>query len=156
MARTKALFLSDIHLSSQERYDDTDFPCNYKPNIHTPRLTNFLGKYLSKNKSSLKDVVLLGDIFDTWACPAKEMPPTVDQIVLSNPEVITAFKRFITEGVRLLFVEGNHDHDTDSTKERIRQLIDGIIFQDMARINSFVAEYPIARISTDHPNGILV
>jgi UDP-2,3-diacylglucosamine pyrophosphatase LpxH len=127
MARSKALFLSDIHLSSQERYDDTEFPCHYKPTVHTPRLTKFLEKYLSKNKSSLKDIVLLGDIFDTWACPAQKAPPTVDQIVLSNSEVISAFRQVILEGVRLLFVEGNHDHDSDDTSERIRELIDGII-----------------------------
>ena len=99
MAKTKALFLSDIHLSSQERYNDTKFPCNYKPNIHTPRLTNFLRKYLGQNKSSLKDIVLLGDIFDTWACPAQKTPPTVEEIVLSNPEVITTYFDDLLEAV---------------------------------------------------------
>ncbi len=127
MARTKALFLSDFHLSSQERYDDPEFPHQYKPDMHTPRLTNFIKNYIDRNKQILKDVVLLGDIFDTWACPANTPPPTVDQIILSNPEVISAFGEIISDGVRLLFVEGNHDHDSDTARKKVRQLIDGIV-----------------------------
>ena len=127
MARTKALFLSDIHLSSQERYDDSEFPAKYKPDDHEARLVKFLERYLNQNKTKLKDVVLLGDIFDTWACPVHKTPPTVDQIVLSNPNVINAFKEVTSAGARLLFVEGNHDHDSDSTRERLKTLVDDII-----------------------------
>jgi UDP-2,3-diacylglucosamine pyrophosphatase LpxH len=127
MARTKALFLSDIHLSSQERYEDREFPAKYKREKHEARLIKFLERYLSQNRSKLKDVVLLGDIFDTWACPVQKTPPTVDQIVLSNPYVINAFNEITSAGARLLFVEGNHDHDSDSTRERLTSLIDDII-----------------------------
>lgn len=127
MARTKALFLSDIHLSSQARYDNTEFPTNYKPAAHTPRLIGFLTKYLAENKQKLKDVVLLGDIFDTWACPAKELPPKVEDIAAANQEVIAAFKTIMAEGIKLFFIEGNHDHDSDASRQKVADAIAGVI-----------------------------
>ncbi len=78
MAKTRSLFISDVHLSSQERYNDKDYPPLFSTaKKHDKRLTGFIDKFIltDAGKRTIKDVILLGDIFDLWTCPTHAKPP---------------------------------------------------------------------------------
>lgn len=111
MAKTKRFFISDIHLTSQDRYDDMEYRSWYKPPEHDPRLLGFLDNYVLGNVDNVKDVILLGDIFNTWMCPANVVPPTYEQIFKSNRNVLDKFQDIINRGINLFFIPGNHDFD---------------------------------------------
>lgn len=112
MERTKRIFISDIHLSSQQLYDDPKQPAWYQPNEHNPRLLGFFDDYvLKKEKNQIKDIILLGDVFNTWVCPANTTPPTYNQILKANKPVINKFKEIIKAGLNLFYINGNHDFD---------------------------------------------
>lgn len=113
MKKTKRFFISDIHLSSKSLYDDPNSPAWYKPDEHSPRLLGFLENTILAQKDKTKDVVLLGDIFNTWVCPAKVRPPTYNQIFTANRPIINLLKKMIRSGINIFFVNGNHDFDLD-------------------------------------------
>ncbi len=108
MARTQRYFLSDIHLSSQNLYDGGH--AWFKKNKHLDRLVNFIDRYILGN-SKVKDVILLGDIFDPWVCPADIKPPTYNEIFDANPEILAKFNEITADGIDLFYVNGNHDYD---------------------------------------------
>ncbi|MFC1714582.1 metallophosphoesterase [Candidatus Poribacteria bacterium] len=114
MARTKRIFISDIHLTSQERYDDEQYSSWYDPDIHGPRLLGFLDNYVLANAGGIKDVVLLGDIFNTWMCPCDMEPPTYAQIFQDNRIVMDKFKELTDNGINVFYSRGNHDFDLES------------------------------------------
>lgn len=124
MEKTKRIFISDIHLSSQQLYEDPKQPAWYKPDIHNPRLLGFLDSYVLKNKKQIKDLILLGDVFNTWVCPAKKAPPTYKQIFDANKPVLNKFKEILKAGISLFYVNGNHDFDLNSAV--IQKAIKGI------------------------------
>ena len=74
----KRIFISDIHLGDDARYRD-DVPerrARFIPSEHRDRLLNFLDKQIIAEKDNVKDLVLLGDVFDTWVCPFETDRPT--------------------------------------------------------------------------------
>jgi len=110
MAGTKRIFISDIHLSSKKRYNAEDEMrrARFKPEEHEKRLVNFLNKSVLEKEKEIKDLVLAGDIFDTWVCPPDEAPPTFKEIFDS-------------------YLPGNHDYSLK--KAAIQSEIPGVIFQ---------------------------
>lgn len=108
MAKTTRYFISDIHLSSKELYDGGY--SWFKMPDHQTRLITFINENILNN-SKVKDVVLLGDIFNTWVCPAHMTPPSYTEIFESNKKVMDTFKEITEAGVNLFFVNGNHDFD---------------------------------------------
>lgn len=82
----KKIFISDIHLSSKERYEDTEHPSWYIPTKHSKRLVNLLD-YIIENAAEIKDVILLGDMFDAWICPVDATPPTYEEIFNDNQDI---------------------------------------------------------------------
>jgi UDP-2,3-diacylglucosamine pyrophosphatase LpxH len=124
MAKTKRIFISDIHLSSQELYDDPKKPAWYNPSKHNSRLQGFLESYVLKNEKDIKDLILLGDVFNTWVCPAKKKPPTYTQIFAANKQVLDKFKKIIKAGIDIYYINGNHDFDL--TQETIQKAVKGI------------------------------
>ena len=111
---TKRIFLSDIHLSAQSLYTSGD--ARYKPAQHRPRLLNFIQNHILARANRIKDVVLLGDIFDTWTCPPDVEPPSYQQIFEDNPHEMQAFQAIIDAGIKLWYVHGNHDFDLNATE----------------------------------------
>lgn len=111
MEKSRRIFLSDIHLSSQKLYDDPKKRSWFKPSEHEARLLGFLDKYVLPNKAQIKDVILLGDVFNTWVCPARDVPPTYQEIFSANKAVLARFKDVIKGGMTLFYVNGNHDFD---------------------------------------------
>ena len=64
MAKTKRIFISDIHLSSQERYNAAEKMkrARFSPPKHKARLVNFLNKSILEKENEIKDLVLAGDL----------------------------------------------------------------------------------------------
>ncbi|UCD77269.1 MAG: metallophosphoesterase [Desulfobacterales bacterium] len=111
MAGTKRFFISDIHLSSEERYNvpEKSKRARFSPADHQQRLVNFLNKTILQKEAEIKDLVLVGDIFDDWVCPPDEAPPTFDEIFRSNPEIMDALRAIAKSKINLYYLPGNHD-----------------------------------------------
>jgi UDP-2,3-diacylglucosamine pyrophosphatase LpxH len=139
MEKTRRVFLSDIHLSSKEIYEHKDEISWFKPPIHEARLTGFLKNYVIKNKDQIKDVILLGDVFNTWVCPANKTPPTFDQIFSANREVLATFRAVIKAGIGLFYCNGNHDFDL--RRDVIETKVKGIHFIQYYRTGRIHAEH---------------
>ena len=121
MPRTKRYFISDVHLSSKKLYDNGY--SWFKLPHHQTRLINFIDETIL-GKSTVKDVVLLGDIFNTWACPAHIKPPSFEEIFDANEEILNKLRQIVEDGVNLFYVNGNHDFDLEG--EKVREAIRGI------------------------------
>ena len=139
MARTKRFFISDIHLSSQTLYDDPNKPAWFNPEKHGPRLISFLENNVLADKDNIKDLILLGDIFNTWVCPAKKPPPKFTEIFIANKPILNMFKKIIKNGINIFFVNGNHDFDLD--RETIEKAIPKIKMVNCYRTGRIYAEH---------------
>ncbi len=127
----KRVFISDIHLGDDARYMDPDPArrARFFPSKHRDRLLNFLDKQIMNEKDKVQELVLLGDVFDTWVCPFDELPPTYDSIFGSreNKPILEGFSRIAASNINLSYVHGNHDYDLTDT--RLQAAIPGIITQ---------------------------
>lgn len=98
---TKRIFVSDVHLG---RGAPTDW---FKP-AHTSKFQSALQHVLA-NSDTIKDLVLLGDIFDTWIVPVREKPDPVDVIATRHPEIIDVLKQCGDKLSNVFYLNGNHD-----------------------------------------------
>ncbi|WP_287169904.1 MULTISPECIES: metallophosphoesterase [unclassified Microcystis] len=106
MSKNKIIVLSDIHIG------DNSPTVWYQKSFHEPYLTAVLD-HVIKNASSIQELILLGDIFDFWTYPPDKRPPSFEQIIEQNPnilgpqgklsQVLTALEGQVT------YVRGNHD-----------------------------------------------
>ena len=115
MDRTKRIFISDIHLGDDARYSDPipDRRARFSPTEHGERLLNFLEKQILTAEDDVKDLILLGDVFDTWVCPFDAVPPTYASIFGSkaNKPILDSLRNIAKTNVNLYYVNGNHDYD---------------------------------------------
>ncbi len=109
MERTKRIFFSDVHLSSQELYDDEI--AWYKPKKHRKRFLSFITKQILRKAEGIKDVIINGDMFDNWVCPSDRVPPTYKEIFAANSEEIELLNKIPEHGISLFYSHGNHDFD---------------------------------------------
>lgn len=114
MAKTKRIFLSDIHLGTKQLYEKA--VARYNPDKHRTRLVNFIQNNVLAKADQMKDVVLLGDIFDTWTCLPDLEPPTYKKMFEDNPEEMQVFKGIVEKGINLFYVHGNHDFDLNPSE----------------------------------------
>lgn len=107
--RTKRIFISDIHIGINEKWSWFQ---NDSYEKHELRLISFLEWIYKQN--DVKDLVLLGDIFDTWVHPCDEEPITIDDI-FNEPSNVKIFDAINTicdgKKINVLYVNGNHDQD---------------------------------------------
>jgi UDP-2,3-diacylglucosamine pyrophosphatase LpxH len=118
MAEGKTLFISDIHLGAGKEWDW------FNRKEEGPYLINFF-KYVAerqKRDGDIKDLVLLGDIFDLWVCPYDEVPHTFSDVRAAQQEIFHEIKK-TAETVNTLYVNGNHDFRVK--KEDIAEAFDG-------------------------------
>ncbi len=96
--------LSDIHLGTNEK---TDW---YQKNDHEEQLVGLLQEIQKQAQESDNevDLVLAGDIFDTWLCEMNAIPPTIESILKNNQKVIDEFK-ICLEHCKVFYLNGNHD-----------------------------------------------
>ena len=102
MTATKRVFLSDIHLGTDQSYDW------YKRTLHEANMLATLD-YVLDHKDEIKDLVLLGDALDTWVCPIGNAPPTPAQILEANSKVVDKLRACVGALQAVFFVNGNHD-----------------------------------------------
>jgi len=117
MSTDKIVVLSDVHIS-------TDIKTSwYQKSLHEPYLSAILDDVI-RDKDSIQELILLGDIFDFWTFPPNHRPPTFTDIINANPnilgidgklsQVLTALQGRVT------YVNGNHDMNV--TQDDLRQI----------------------------------
>ncbi len=100
MPGKKTVFVSDIHLGPGNPWDW------FNIQIEGRYLVNFF-KYLATRRD-VKELVLLGDVFDLWVCPHNIPPHTFEDILKAQEDVIEAITETAAK-IPTLYVNGNHD-----------------------------------------------
>ncbi len=106
MSNNKTIVISDVHMCDRI-WHDALFNKEYDDKLNT-LLNNFI------SRSDCTELVLLGDIFETWAYPIEEKPPeSIDEIVTFWSEegrhAIKMLKECADKGKKIYFINGNHD-----------------------------------------------
>jgi len=96
----KTIVVSDVHVSNGASYSWFLPPCN---TMFTAALNKFA------NDSTITELVLLGDLVDTWLYPINVVPSTVAQIASLNPAVTAALQSCVANIPNVYFLNGNHD-----------------------------------------------
>jgi len=113
MGKTKRVFISDIHLGSGKSYDW------FQPQHEA----NLLGLFESivEEKDDIKDLVILGDLFDTWVCPPDKTPPSIQDIIAAHPKIFKGLSDCVAALDNVFYINGNHDmHVSQEDIEGIR------------------------------------
>jgi len=118
MARTKQIFISDLHMGTAESVEGKS-PYGWLLTDRARLLAEFLSK-LARDET-LAELVVVGDLFDEWVVPYPVPPvppigsPYADQfakiaIAGQNQPVIQALQDLANSGVvTVTYVPGNHD-----------------------------------------------
>ena len=112
----KRIFISDIHLGPKGNEANW-----FKKDKHTENLVAAL-EWAVEHSNEVKDLVFLGDLFDTWVMPVDQSPPTVADIIDYHSEVKEAIKA-CTEELNVFYLNGNHDMHV--TQEDLEPLASG-------------------------------
>ena len=112
MSRTKRIFISDIHMGTE---DSVKHKYGWLWKDKAVLLGNFLTQ-LAKD-DTVAELVIVGDLFDEWVVPYGTSPvtPGLNQFEVianasQNQPVINGLKHLIaTSGVTVSYVPGNHD-----------------------------------------------
>jgi UDP-2,3-diacylglucosamine pyrophosphatase LpxH len=106
MAKSLVVVLSDVHIGNGAP------TVWYQPSVHEPYLVTAL-EWVVEHKDEVRELVLLGDMFDTWTYPPAVRPPSLADIIAANPATLGADGALakvvaaLPGGVTLLL--GNHD-----------------------------------------------
>jgi UDP-2,3-diacylglucosamine pyrophosphatase LpxH len=112
-----AVVLSDIHIG------DNTPTCWYQDRVHFNRLESVLAWVVAR-RTSVRQVIFLGDTFDFWTYPPSRRPPLMRDIIAANQRLLgrggplAALVRALPGRVKLL--PGNHDENL--TRADIGQL----------------------------------
>lgn len=131
--RTKRIFISDIHMG-----DERSFSTNPPTYPHTygwfndpdriKLLTNFLDGIVQSN--DVKELVILGDLFDQWVCPISYNPNITCEPVITAPQnkpIIDMLKAIDQHNdITLTLVPGNHDMHMLFDESFIKQVFPNI------------------------------
>jgi UDP-2,3-diacylglucosamine pyrophosphatase LpxH len=101
----KTIVVSDIHISNGAGYSWFLPPC---PSEFTAMLKRMAGD------PTVKELVLLGDLFDLWLYPLDVVPWTTPQILAGNPEVVEALQACVAKLPNVYYILGNHDMEVAS------------------------------------------
>lgn len=102
--RNKIVVISDLHLGIDDRYTES---INNRP---------FLIEFLQRVHATedVKELVIAGDFLDDWYLPVYH-PSHSDPVkffqdcITTNQEVIDELNHIIEEGIKVVYVPGNHD-----------------------------------------------
>ena len=100
-----AVVLSDVHIGNNSP------TCWYQAHVHEPYLTHAFD-WIVKNAGMFQEVVLLGDLVDTWTYPPSVQPPSMAEIIAANENVLGpngALARVVKAVPKVTFLLGNHD-----------------------------------------------
>ncbi|BCN31167.1 substrate-binding domain-containing protein [Anaeromicropila herbilytica] len=106
------VILSDIHIGTA-----SSTVC-YRKEFHEKYL-NLVFDDIISSANQIRELVLLGDIFEFWSYPPNEIPPTLDDIIASNPNILgpngKLSKALTALKGRIIFIPGNHDINITET-----------------------------------------
>jgi UDP-2,3-diacylglucosamine pyrophosphatase LpxH len=104
--KNKIIVLSDIHIGAKNENGE---PAGWFYGIYEVYLTILLFK-ISMDKS-VRELVFLGDFFDTWLYPPEIQPESVAQIIEKWKESLfmTPLKKCIATIPSVYYIPGNHD-----------------------------------------------
>lgn len=116
----KSVIISDIHLGIDDRIAE-----NIK---NRPLLISFLEKI--RKEKDVDEVVINGDFLDQWFLPGSYEHVTDSdefyrQCAKNNQDVLDAFSAAIKDGVRVVYVPGNHDMTL--SYEVLSEVVPGIL-----------------------------
>ncbi len=153
--RTKRIFISDIHMGD-ERSMTAHYPYAWlEKNIDS--LANFLDDQL--HAPEVKEVVILGDLFDEWIIPAEYDPLTSFETICSNDRNKPVIEKLqalaASPDIKLAYVPGNHDMAMDAagiatTKQFMDTTFPGIRFFCDNRVPYGV--YSVGTLAAEHGN----
>lgn len=115
--REFVIILSDIHIG-------TAMPCVwYQKEIHEKYLMAILNDIITY-ANQIQQVILLGDIFEFWTYPPCVVPPTLEDIIATHPNILGVDGKLrqainALEG-RMVFIPG--DHDMNLTQNDLNKL----------------------------------
>jgi len=111
--RTKRIFISDIHMGDDRSLHPGG---DYHPYVWLkPPRTDMLRTFLEEKvlgSGDVKDLVILGDLFDTWVCPTEFDPPDFSAVAEAqqNAGIMDRLRQIAQHGdITLTIVPGNHD-----------------------------------------------
>lgn len=110
--------LSDIHMGTNS---PTVWYCK---EIHEKYLLAILNDIINC-ADQIEEVILLGDIFEFWAYPPDALPPTINDIIEANPNVLGPYGKLVQalsalKG-RMTYISGDHDMNvTQAELNKIR------------------------------------
>jgi UDP-2,3-diacylglucosamine pyrophosphatase LpxH len=151
--RTKVRFISDIHMGDNRSFDDPNPYGWFRNNI--PVLAKFLDDQLKA--PNLKELVILGDLFDQWVIPT-DLDPLIsfDKICSykGNQPIIRRLKKLAANpDIKLAYVPGNHDmsldkNDIAATKQILENTFPGIRFFCNSTIP--LGSYNVGTLAAEH------
>jgi UDP-2,3-diacylglucosamine pyrophosphatase LpxH len=105
MPNDHAVVLSDVHIGNNAP------TCWYQTSVHEPYLIAALD-WVVQNAGMFQEVLLLGDLVDTWTYPPSVQPPSMADIIAANPNTLGpngALARVVKAVPKVTFLLGNHD-----------------------------------------------
>jgi UDP-2,3-diacylglucosamine pyrophosphatase LpxH len=145
-ARTKTIFISDIHMGCNAKNSGTF------PYVWFNKNAGLLAQFLNEKSAApdVNEVVILGDLFDRWVVPA-DMDPIIKLADISsdpvNQPVIEALAALAASNdIKLSYVPGNHDMALDDgditvTRDFMQAAFPGInlVFDDSWPLGTYRA-----------------
>ena len=104
----KTIVISDVHMSN-----GVDSYTWFKTPLED-KFYRFLSEILDDN--SVSDIVIVGDLFDTWLYPIDVVPFTYSQIISKYNKIASVIKNLVEKKNSVVYLKGNHDMtitDTD-------------------------------------------
>lgn len=157
--RNKRIFVSDIHMGDARSLNPGEgmHPYCWLKADHAGMFADFLEKKMAD--PAVKQIIILGDLFDEWVCPAELNPVpqpggSLEQYkkVAQAPQNVRAVENLkkIAAGddIELLYVPGNHD--MTMTKEIMTEIIPGIVYLSDEKGHGVFCEDDIA---AEHGNA---
>ncbi|MCK5295163.1 MAG: hypothetical protein KAJ49_10940 [Arcobacteraceae bacterium] len=149
--KSQVIFISDIHMNNKT-ITENDNVAWFKDD-DAKLLDKFL-RSIVDDVTNVKEIVILGDLFDTWLRPSDEHdngPADFDDIHTGNTDtmqsLITTFK-YVAQNMPLIYVPGNHDMGL--TEEKLKAIIPEIIYKGT---NHGIGRYTIGNdIVCEHGN----
>ncbi len=146
----KRVFLSDLHMNDERslRYPDAEHHYGWLTAEEAAAIASFLS-YVG-NCDDVSEVILLGDVVDTWVCPVNLPPQTFEGIFTAqqNLGVVKQLNRLISSGIKVTYVIGNHD--LLLTDEILQQYIPGISF--ICDKDTLLGYYGVGTLRGEHGN----
>jgi UDP-2,3-diacylglucosamine pyrophosphatase LpxH len=137
-----SVIISDIHIGTNYK------TCWYQQSVHEAYLVRVLDHVIQNANSGAAPItrlIILGDLFDFWTYPPARRPPTIDEIIAANPNVLgpDGKLRQVVEALdgNVIYLRGNHDiavtqEDLDRipTGDNTIELVDDVLVDDSGMV----------------------